>query len=176
MKKASILLFACISTSGILVQAETLIGDLTLYKGQTVSSGQIVPYSITYSVASFNSAADTFHVESTIQYDSYVSYHSRDTLKSEMVTEEMAAEIVKNCETSEGGILETVTVKAGTFLACKKPRPDFPNLINWYAPVPVRGVVKFIYTEGGDRVTTAELVSYSKGKPAESLLNQATHY
>jgi hypothetical protein len=138
------------------------VGDQAYMEGSFVGTGgnATLKLTTTQTVLAYAMNTDVFTVrqEQTVGGDTATP---RDvSVKGEdMLTEEVSAMIVAQCESAKIGTIDKIEVKAGKFTTCKVKQGDKDTL--WIGAIPF-GVVK-LQNVSGTGVVDLELYSYVRG-------------
>lgn len=146
--KLILVLFAMMSVSAF---AGPKVGDSASYVG-TLNGA---PATMTTSITSFNPATSKFLVTTLVIISGQTQTEVDEQDPTEIMSDEMTGPILANC-TQYGGVLETITVVAGTFDTCK-----LQGNMN-FGMVPF-GLVRGTDMQSSDGVINLELSSFSRG-------------
>lgn len=116
------------------------VGDTATMTGTFVGSGLNAPASSTQKILSHNPNSGIFGVEQTTALADRSQTQQKNVAEDDLMSEEMAAQIVEMCEAASIGRRERVTTRAGSFETCRATAQDGATTI-WIGSVPF-GMVK----------------------------------
>ncbi len=150
MFKTTILFLSALVSFSVL--AGPKVGDSASYVG-TLNGA---PAAMTTTITSFNPATSKFVVTSRAVVAGQAQTEVEEQDPTEIMSDEETGQILENCS-SFGGVLETITVVAGTFNTCK-----MQGNLNF-------GMVPFGLVRGTDLATdqgmlTLELSAFTRGQ------------
>lgn len=96
------------------------IGDYAMWKGTSVRNGMSSNISLERSITGFDASMDMFSVVETVSVDGQVQTSTIAQKSDELLTKQQVGEVLSFCAMA-GGVLEGVTVPAGSFATCKLP-------------------------------------------------------
>jgi hypothetical protein len=103
-----------------LALAMPAVGDTATFTGSVVSQGQTIPFQNVIALTQFN-AANHQYMQSSVVTSSdgkVLDQQSSWVNETDLLTDATVTSLLANCA-AQNGVLETVTVPAGTFNTCK---------------------------------------------------------
>lgn len=151
IKSFIVALSALISFS---VFAAPRVGDSALYVGTAGPTGTEAPIQVTQSITGMDSSGK-YIVHSVTTFNGQDTVEDEATAADDITSEDDAAQIVQYCSMA-GGVLESITVKAGSFNTC--------NIQGYNVAAVPFGLVKGrIVDEANGVIINFELASFSRG-------------
>jgi hypothetical protein len=135
------------------------VGDQILLEGTYSATGVEMQVSLEKKVSAYNANTDVFAVDTTQKAGPDVQTTSENVASGDMLSEEVAAQIVEACAGGIGSV-EEIQVKAGSFRTCHTTMEGQVEI--WIAPVPF-GVVKLRQKAEDGATTNLELSSFTRG-------------
>ena len=161
-------------TAGAMVLASSIamaypaVGDKTGYNGTCTKGSETKTWTSTHEVIAWVDANKIWIVKSDVMKDGQTKTHIDGITEADMWTPEKWTDVSTNC-VAKGGVMEDVTVPAGTFNTCHitKMDKDGDSKHMWWGDVPGGLVKKMkVDTKGKDEAksVTIELNSVTLGQ------------
>ncbi len=137
------------------------VGDQSYMEGKFVSTGgdATLKVTTTQTILTYSMNTDVYAVRQSQTIGGDASSRDVNVAGGDILTEEVTAMIVEQCESAKIGTIDKIEVKAGKFTTCKIQQGDKDTL--WIASIPF-GIVK-LRNVGGSGVVDLELYSYVRG-------------
>jgi hypothetical protein len=116
------------------------VGDIAKFEGTVTLGNQSKKIELERKLTEMNVNTGVYTMVQTITFDQKADVKEVQTTEENMLTEEKAASLVANCESSGIGKKEKVRTAAGTFDSCRVSGDNATMF--WFASVPF-GIVKF---------------------------------
>jgi hypothetical protein len=135
------------------------VGDQALLEGVYTAPGISTEVSIEKKISAYDANTDVFTVDATQRVASDVQTASENVASADMMSDELATQILEACSAGIGDIQE-IKVKAGSFRTCHVVTEETTEI--WIAPVPF-GLVKVVSKTDAGETTNLELSSFTRG-------------
>lgn len=155
------LVFASVANAG------PAVGNSATYLVTVNQGGTNISVTTTQEITAIDLSSQTATVQQTTAYNGTTISSQASQMNLSDILYLSDAEVAMFCAASatrgSTGVLETITVQAGTFSACHVKTADSTNGTSdvYIASVPF-GVVKYLMTDMAGSVSSMELVSYKQ--------------
>ena len=167
MKLVSLFAAGAMTLASTIAMAYPAVGDKTGYTGTKVEGTETKTWTATKEVIAWVDANKLWIVKTDVMKNGKTKTHIDGVAEADMWTADKWTDVSTNC-VAKGGVMEDVTVPAGTFNTCKMTKTDKDGETKefWWGDVPC-GLVKMMKTEMDDGKTetyTVELTSVTLGQ------------
>ena len=150
--------FAVASVSAL---AAPKVGDTAVMAGNFASGSTTARVSTSQKILSYQPNSGIYGVEQSTTMGSESQTQQKNVSADDLMSEEMAAQVVEMCESAGIGRRERVTSPAGTFETCRASAQDGQSMI-WIGAVPF-GMVKMKIVDPNGEWNLA-LSSFARGE------------
>jgi len=160
LSKFSLVASLVVLASSVSAIAAPKVGDIASFEGSMSGSGYSVKIVAEQKITAINANTGVYTVHQTQTIGTETQEADLQVGDDDMLTEEKGAAVVSICEAQNIGKNERITVRSGTFDACRVSSADGTTL--WIAAVPF-GLVKMQSSVDAGTLVM-EAVGFVRGK------------
>jgi|GEM_PF-1508283 hypothetical protein len=168
MKLISMLASGALVLASSIAMAYPAVGDKTGYNGTCVKKGETKTWTATMEVIAWLDASKMWIIKKDVMKNGQTKTDIDGVAEADMWTADKWTDVSTNC-VAKGGVMEDVTVAAGTFNTCHMTKistdgDDSETKHMWWGDVPGGLVKKMIVDTDDDETKTIELNSVTLGQ------------